>query len=154
MKAPVCNGEPRPPLEQPLPKYDFLLLFVLLNNEKNGFAARRPYVRSLLFPSAAGAAAVFLLFFTCLHPHVSRGSQNVDLTACFYIRDASIEVLLQRCPHVELLSLRNCRKLTDLTLDHVAEGGKNISALDIGGCFNMTAPGVDALCSTHPNRSR
>ncbi|CAM9566214.1 unnamed protein product, partial [Hapterophycus canaliculatus] len=77
--------------------------------------------------------------------------RSVDLTACFYIRDVSIEALLSRCPRVERLSLRNCRKLTDLALDHIVRYGKNLAAVDIGGCFNITASGVDALCAMHPN---
>ncbi|CAN0401380.1 unnamed protein product [Ectocarpus sp. 8 AP-2014] len=81
-------------------------------------------------------------------------SKSVDLTACFYIRDSAIESLLSRCSLVERLSLRNCRKLTDVSLEHLVRHGKNIAALDIGGCFNMTAPGVDALCGLHPNAPR
>lgn len=78
----------------------------------------------------------------------------VDLTGCFYLRDDSIGVLLERCPLLERLCLRNCRKLTDISLGHSVRSGKNILALDLGGCFNMTGLGVDALCSTHPNVSR
>lgn len=77
----------------------------------------------------------------------------MNLTACFYIRDASVEALLSRCPKLEKLYLRNCRKLTDTTLEHVVRLGPNVAALDIGGCFNITAPGVDALCARHPNAS-
>lgn len=77
--------------------------------------------------------------------------QSVDLTACFYIRDGSMEALLQRCPHIERLSLRNCRKLTDLSMEYVVRHGKKIVALDVGGCFNLTAAGVDSLCTVHPN---
>lgn len=93
----------------------------------------------------------------CLLPPVPfspKMLQNVDLTGCFYIRDVSIEVLLQRCPLVERLSVRNCRKLTDDTVQHVLRNGKKVAALDIGGCFNITARGVDALCSIHCNASR
>ncbi|CAM9102873.1 unnamed protein product [Scytosiphon promiscuus] len=80
--------------------------------------------------------------------------RSVDLTACFYIRDVSIEALLSRCSRVERLSLRNCRKLTDLALNHIVRYGKNLAAVDIGGCFNVTASGVDALCAVHPNAHR
>ncbi|CAM9176974.1 unnamed protein product [Ascophyllum nodosum] len=79
--------------------------------------------------------------------------RSVDLTACFYIRDASLEALLKRCPLIERLSLRNCRKLTDQSLEYVVRNGKKIVALDIGGCFNLTAAGVDSLCTIHPNTS-
>lgn len=80
--------------------------------------------------------------------------QVVDLSGCFYIRDDSIRLLLERCPLVERLGLRNCRKLTDISLGHIVRYGRNITALDIGGCFNLTGPGVDAVSSTHPNASR
>lgn len=63
-------------------------------------------------------------------------------------------MLLQRCPHVERLCVQNCRKLTDASLRYMVRDGKKLSAVDIGGCFNLTAPGVDALCSIHPNVSR
>ncbi|CAM9904189.1 unnamed protein product [Pylaiella littoralis] len=79
--------------------------------------------------------------------------RSVDLTACFYLRDASIAALLSRCPLVERLTLRNCRKLTDTALEHVVRDGVNIAALDIGGCFNITAAGADGLCAAHPNAS-
>lgn len=54
---------------------------------------------------------------------------------------------------VERFSIRNCRKLTDATLEHIARHGKKIVALDIGGCFNMTAKGVDSFCKFHANAS-
>eukprot|EP00752_Nemacystus_decipiens_P003939 g3607.t1 len=77
--------------------------------------------------------------------------RSVNLTACFYIRDASIEALLSRCTLVERLYLRNCRKLTDLTLEHIVRLGPKIAAVDIGGCFNINAAAVDNLCEAHPN---
>lgn len=78
----------------------------------------------------------------------------MDLTGCFYIRDESVELLLERCPFIVRLCVRNCRKLTDASLNHVIRKGSNITALDIGGCFNMTAPGFNSLATTHPNISR
>eukprot|EP00903_Cladosiphon_okamuranus_P006512 g6364.t1 len=77
--------------------------------------------------------------------------RSVNLTACFYIRDASIETLLSRCPLVERLYVKNCRKLTDLTLEHIVRLGPNMKAVDIGGCFNINVAAVDNLCEIHPN---
>ena len=76
------------------------------------------------------------------------------MTGCFYVRDKSIGVLLRRFPMVERFSIRNCRKLTDATLEHIARHGKKIVALDFGGCFNMTAKGVDSFCKVHTNAPR
>lgn len=78
----------------------------------------------------------------------------MDLAGCFYIRDESVGLLLERCPLVERLRLRNCRKLTDVTLKHVIRKGVNVAAFDVGGCFNVTPLGLNSLCSTHPNASR
>lgn len=86
--------------------------------------------------------------------HAVNLGQSIDMTGCFYVRDESIGVLLRRTPMVERFSIRNCRKLTDETLRHIVKHGKKIVALDIGGCFNMTAKGVDSFFKLHPNSPR
>ncbi|CAM9322974.1 unnamed protein product, partial [Choristocarpus tenellus] len=79
---------------------------------------------------------------------------SVDLTGCFYISDESIGLLLRGCKRLQRLSIRNSRKLTDVSLEHIAKDGKHLCGLDIGGCFNMTPEGVEAMAAKHPNSSR
>jgi hypothetical protein len=65
----------------------------------------------------------------------------LDLTGVQGLTDELLEMLLQKCPHMTRLSLKNCRRITQKGFDHVKKL-KKLVCLDVGGSFNLTTMNV------------
>lgn len=76
----------------------------------------------------------------------------IDVSGCLMIDDNIVNKLLITCPLLNTIEIRNCRKLTDLSIQYLIEYGKNIIHINIGGNFNITEPGVLQLIKNHPNK--
>jgi len=76
--------------------------------------------------------------------------ERIDVTGCFQVDDALVKYMLESCPNMQVLVIRNCRKLTDLALEHVVQYGQNIRDLHVGGNFNMTTAGVERFVDKNP----
>jgi hypothetical protein len=70
---------------------------------------------------------------------------ELDVSGTFQIDDAAVAYVLAKCPQLRVLNIRNCRKITDATLDTVVTKGTHLTALDIGGDVNISAAGVRSL---------
>ena len=76
---------------------------------------------------------------------VGRELVELDVSGTFQIDDAAVAYVLDKCSKLRSLNIRNCRKITDATLDVVVAKGGQLTALDIGGDVNISAAGVRAL---------
>jgi hypothetical protein len=76
--------------------------------------------------------------------------ETIDVMGCFQVDDVLLKYMLEKCPKVHTLSVRNCRKLTDESLLHIINHGLGITVLHLGGNFNMTREGVERFFDTHP----
>lgn len=76
---------------------------------------------------------------------------HLDVSGCFQVNDELVEYIITTCKNLQSLNLRNCRKLTDLSLQYVYQfastrpGGLKLSSLQFGGNFNLTASGMPIL---------
>jgi len=66
----------------------------------------------------------------------------LDLTGVNSITDDLIHQLLKECPNIHRLSLKNCRKLTNRSLESISTYLPQLTCLDIGGTYNMRADAV------------
>ena len=62
----------------------------------------------------------------------------LDLIGSHTLTDSVVDHLLQDCPNLKRLSLKNCRRLTNASLQSVVTYCPQISCLDIGGTYNVT----------------
>ncbi len=76
----------------------------------------------------------------CNHSLVS-----LDVSGCFQVDDLTIGTVLTTCPKLTNINIRNCRKLTDETLESLGKLDTRLQSLNIGGNFNMTVKGVQAF---------
>jgi hypothetical protein len=81
-------------------------------------------------------------------PHVA----TLDLTGIRGLTNELLSLLLPDCPNLQHLSLKNCRRLTNLTL--VGKHQKQLTTLDIGGCFNVTTDHVLQMVPLLPRMNR
>lgn len=70
------------------------------------------------------------------------------LDGCLQADDPSVEYILKNCKNMRCLSLNNCRKVTDRSLQSLREAilkGYKINSLLVGGDFNITIDGLEAF---------
>lgn len=94
--------------------------------------------------------------------------EELDLSGCFQIDDTRLETLLNICPNLIKLYIRNCRKLGDESLKTLTKYQSNklspssstttstinsntLNTLDIGGNFNMTTEGLELFIQNYKN---
>lgn len=74
----------------------------------------------------------------------------LDLGGCLLIDDDSVAEVVRACQTLERLGLRDCRKLTDATVETAARLPRLLD-LDVGGDFNITLRGVRLGLLLQPN---
>ena len=79
---------------------------------------------------------------------------SVDVSGCFQTDDATIAKLLKSCHKLQNLNIKNCRKLTDITLESIVSLRNPLDTLNIGGNFNMTPQGVQNFFLSYPHVHR
>jgi solute carrier family 6 GABA transporter-like protein 1 len=79
----------------------------------------------------------------------------LDLTGVHGLTDSILSDILcaGSFPHIERLSLKNCRKITGEGLASVVNFTK-LTALDIGGCFNVKPYDVLSMVQAHPGTQK
>lgn len=66
---------------------------------------------------------------------------ELDVGGTFQVDDESVLAITTNCPKLKVLNIRNCKKLTDRSLEHILKCDSLVS-LNIGGNFNMTVSGI------------
>jgi len=81
---------------------------------------------------------------------------NLDLTGIQTLTDLILSsILVETGYQLKRLSVKNCRRLTDLTLHNLGTHSSNLVALDIGGDYNINTHSViDVLTPTIVKRGR
>jgi hypothetical protein len=80
-------------------------------------------------------------------PHVA----VLDLTGIRGLTDELVIAIVSTTPNLQRISLKNCRKLTHRVCDQFAKSPANLSCIDFGGCFNITALDVLQMIPSIPN---
>jgi hypothetical protein len=79
---------------------------------------------------------------------------RLDVSGCFQVNNHHVIAVLEQCPNIFKLNLKNCRKLTDELLDNIVTSNySNIIELDIGGNFNISDKGVSNFIENYPSTS-
>ena len=66
----------------------------------------------------------------------------LDLTGVQTLTDELLEPILIHSPHLQRLSVKNCRRLTKPTLECLSEHCPRLTSLDIGGAYNFKVQDV------------
>ena len=66
----------------------------------------------------------------------------LDLTGIQTLNDEMLGDLVTRAPHLQRLSVKNCRRLTNKSLELMSQHSSELYALDIGGSYNLTPTAV------------
>lgn len=61
----------------------------------------------------------------------------LDLTGIQSLQDAHLQQILVRAPHLQRLSIKNCRRLTHSSLECLSDYATQLTSLDIGGTYNL-----------------
>ena len=85
--------------------------------------------------------------FQAMHDaRIGKYLNNLDLTGVHSLTDVLFtEYVVPSCPRLQRLSLKNCRRITGVSVKSVAKGLKQIQAIDVGGSFNVTPHDVIEL---------
>jgi hypothetical protein len=75
---------------------------------------------------------------------------ELDISGTFQVDDDVVALVLKHCKHLVSLNIRNCRKVTNKSLDHIIALGHNLTTINIGGNFNITNDGVNKFLTTCP----
>lgn len=83
--------------------------------------------------------------------------QTINMTDCSNLTDKGMEGLAERCRKIDVLILRGCDKLTDLSLRHLSDSAictaastpmcDTIHTLDLSYCTGISGPGILSLLS-------
>jgi hypothetical protein len=79
-------------------------------------------------------------------PHIA----VLDLTGIRGLTDDLVIQIVETTPNLQRISLKNCRKLTKRVCDQFAKSPTDLSCIDLGGCFNITAFDVLAMIPAVP----
>ena len=74
----------------------------------------------------------------------------LDLTGVQPLTDSLLSDIVTRAPHLQRLSVKNCRRLTAASLECLGEHALQLTALDVGGAYNMKPTQVIELVAALP----
>ena len=84
---------------------------------------------------------------TCNH-----SIKELNVGGCFQVDDSKMKDILDTCPHLISLNVRNCRKLTDRFLEDLVRHPQiPLRHLNIGGDYNITNAGVQHFIKNYSN---
>jgi hypothetical protein len=66
----------------------------------------------------------------------------LDWTGVQTLTDDYFQDIVSRAPHLQRLSVKNCRRLTQVSLECLSEHATQLTALDVGGAYNLHAQHV------------
>jgi len=67
---------------------------------------------------------------------------QLNLSGSFLVSDDVVSIVLSNCLKLEKIDLRNCRKITDESLNLIAAKGSCLSSINLGGNFNVSLEGL------------
>eukprot|EP00055_Hartaetosiga_balthica_P001967 m.2447 g.2447 ORF g.2447 m.2447 type:complete len:887 (-) comp1791_c0_seq1:1870-4530(-) len=70
--------------------------------------------------------------------------QDLNLSECYVLRDAALNIILQGCPSLMYLNLSSCG-VTDLSMKYLSQNCDNICFLSLACCENITSLGCEFL---------
>ena len=73
---------------------------------------------------------------------------ELDVSGTFQVDDPAVAYILEKCKKLQSLNIRNCRKITDKSLDVIIARGPHLISLDIGGAVNIKEPGLANLVAS------
>ena len=73
---------------------------------------------------------------------------ELDVSGTFQVDDPAVAYILEKCKKLQSLNIRNCRKITDKSLDVIIARGPHLVSLDIGGAVNIKEPGLANLVAS------
>jgi hypothetical protein len=79
---------------------------------------------------------------------VNTNLTELDISGTFQVDDDVVHMVLKKCSKLAKLNIRNCRKVTNKSLEYVNAKGRNLTALNIGGNFNLTHDGLNKFLSS------
>jgi len=71
--------------------------------------------------------------------------QEVDLTGCWELDDATVTSLIASFPRISIIRLGNIYSLTDITMKGLATHTRYLNVLDIRGCWRVTDQGMSLV---------
>ncbi|GMI28041.1 hypothetical protein TeGR_g2359 [Tetraparma gracilis] len=87
--------------------------------------------------------------FAAAAPRLGATLTILDLSGCYNLTSPLLaDLVLPSIPAITRLSLKNCRKLTDACVPPIGRLLPSLSALDLGGCFNISPQAVIDLVSS------
>jgi len=101
-------------------------------------------LRPQFFPSLPADTRVDCLQ-TNLQPEAMHSLQEVDLTGCWELDDATVINLIESFPRLKVIRLGNIYSLTDKTLQALATHSRCLTELDIRGCWRTTDQGLSLV---------
>lgn len=67
----------------------------------------------------------------------------LDVSGTFQVDDDTVQYVLKNCKEMKTFNIRNCRKITDKSLEYIVQYGNNLTGVDLGGCINMSYNGIN-----------
>lgn len=67
----------------------------------------------------------------------------LDVSGTFQVDDNTVQYILKNCKDLHVLNIRNCRKITDSSMEFIVQYGSNLTSVDLGGCINMSYEGIN-----------
>ena len=74
----------------------------------------------------------------------------IDLRGCARLTDQSIEAIAEPCPHLIQLAVGGCGNLTDAAIIEVANKCPELAQLDVSGCRNLTDAAIIEVANKCP----
>ncbi len=74
----------------------------------------------------------------------------LDLTGVQTLTDSLLSDIISRAPHLQRLSVKNCRRLTAASLECLSENALQLTAVDLGGAYNLQPAQVIELVASLP----
>lgn len=109
-------------------------------------------------PVALGALSLFNCniaqdtFDNMKEAKIGQHLATLDLSGIRGLTDDLLSLLLPECPNLQHLALKNCRRITNITV--VGKHQKQLTTLDVGGCFNITTDHVLQMVPLLPHMTK
>lgn len=71
----------------------------------------------------------------------------LDLSGIQPLTDAFLEPILKDAKNLQRLSVKNCRRLTNHTLENLGQYSSQLTSLDVGGSYNLQPQAVLEACA-------
>eukprot|EP00980_Cylindrotheca_fusiformis_P022442 scaffold9308_cov115-Cylindrotheca_fusiformis.AAC.5 len=96
-----------------------------------------------LHNSVLGEETIEAMTKANMAPHLA----VLDLTGIQTLTDEFLEPILKDAKNLQRLSLKNCRRLTNRTLEILGQHSSKLTSLDIGGSYNLNPQSVLEVCA-------